>query len=261
VDDDRKLERFWQYHNGHDVGSALSKLDLLGVTVPNFSFFNDATRFQILRNRKRIVLTCERLSTAGVNVSPHLNALTESDWEFWADFLMAHPEITVVCKEFQTGLKASETGLRAYRELVKLQEKIGRPLHPVLVAGGRFYREAQKDFPDRFTVLDSTAFMGALARQVLTDHGTRQKWQKMPTAPGEPIDVHFDQNVRGRKLNMEFGYAEPAPSSTAMVDVAGQMLFDGVVSKPYFTDQPWAPAISATHSGTNVESQLVRVIH
>lgn len=202
VDDDRKLERFWKFHRSNNVGAGLAKLGLLGVTVPNFSFFTDATRFQILRNRKRIVLTCERLSSAGVPVIPHLNALTRTDWQFWADFLQDHPEIIVVCKEFQTGLKEVARGEAAYREIVDLQQAVGRKLHPVLVAGGRYYQQAQIDFPDRFSVMDSTAFMGAQFRQVLTEESDRLRWVKKPTERGEPVDDHFDQNVRGRKLNL-----------------------------------------------------------
>lgn len=260
VDDDRKLERFWQFHRANDVGAGLAKLDILGVTVPNFSFFTDATRFQILRNRKRIVLTCERLSNAGVRVIPHLNALTPADWKFWAEFLLEHLEINVVCKEFQTGLKEGDEGLRAYREIVNLEQVIGRKLHPILVAGGRFYQEAQKDFPNRFSVLDSTAFMGALARQVLADHGERQKWVKKPTALGEPVDDHFDQNVRGRKLNLEFG---PAAGRlvTPQPDVEGQMLWEDMVEKPFLTDQPLAPGISRRQVGANVSLQAARAIH
>lgn len=247
VDDDRKLERFWQYHRVHNVGAALAKLDLAGVTVPNFSFFTDATRFQILRNRKRIVLTCERLSEAGVKVIPHLNALTRTDWKFWAEFLNEHPEITVICKEFQTGLKEAANGLKAYRELVDLQDAVGRPLHPILVAGGRYYQEALRDFSAGFTVLDSTAFMGALARQVLVDAGARQKWMKRPTPCGVPIDDHFDANVRGRRLFFEFGQASER-SAPAYADAAGQMTWDEMMEYPHLTAQPVAAGISERHS-------------
>jgi hypothetical protein len=260
VDDDRKLERFWKFHRAHNVGAGLAKLDLLGVTVPNFSFFTDATRFQILRNRKRIVLTCERLSSAGVPVIPHLNALTPADWRFWADFLREHPEITVVCKEFQTGLKGLDEGFRAYLEIVDLQQAIGRKLHPILVAGGRFYQRAQIDFPGHFSVIDSTAFMGAQFRQVLADKGDRLRWVKKPTERGAPVDDHFDQNVRGRKLNLEFGPA-PARILPPVPDVEGQMLWADMIGSPYLTDHPLAPGISTTHSGANCSLQESSVIH
>jgi hypothetical protein len=195
-----------------------------------------------------------------MRVVPHLNALTPADWKFWAEFLLEHPEITVVCKEFQTGLKDADEGLRAYREIVDLEQVIGRKLHPLLVAGGRFYQQAQKDFPNRFTVLDSTAFMGALARQVLADHGERQKWIKKPTERGEPVDDHFDQNVRGRKLNLEFGPPAGRPVLPPP-DAEGQMLWDEIVDKPYLTDQPLAPGISRAHAGANVSLHASSVVH
>lgn len=260
VDDDRKLERFWQLAWKNGVGADLAKLGVIGVTIPNFSFFTDATRFQILRNRKRIVLTAERLSAAGVDVIPHLNALSRSDWDFWADFLGGHPEITVVAKEFQTGLKAGEEGARAYRELVDLQEKLRRPIHPFLVAGSRFYKDARRDFPKGFTISDSTAFMGALARQVLHDDGTCRRWVSRPTELGAPVDEHFDQNVRERTQAMEVK-TEGEKQRRAPADTEGQMVWEEVVANPYFTVHPLAPEISLMQDGAKSPDQFARLIH
>jgi len=260
VDDDRKLERFWQHAWKNGVGTEIAKLGVIGVTVPNFSFFTDATRFQLLRNRKRIVLTAERLSAAGVNVIPHLNALSRSDWEFWADFLRGHPEIVVVAKEFQTGLKGSEEGGRAYHELVELQEKLGRPIHPFLVAGSRFYQDACRDFPHGFTVSDSTAFMGALARQVLHNDGGRRRWVKRPTKLGAPVDEHFNQNVRERERSMKAN-SVGEKQTRVPADVEGQMVWEDVVANPYLTPQPFAPGISSMQDGAKFVAHSAELIH
>lgn len=260
VDEDRMLERFWQYHRLCDVGGALAQLNVLGVTCPNFSFFTDATRFQVLRNRKRILLTCERLSARGVPMIPHLNALTEADWQFWTDFLIEHDEIEVVCKEFETGLKRGADGAEAYRQLVQLQEAVGRDLHPLLVAGGRFYSDAQRDFA-RATVMDSTAFMGAVNRQMLVADGeTKARWVKAPTPLGAPIDDHFDQNVRVKWANFEDQTAEQA-SSSLVLDVEGQLYLDELMPKPYFTAQPEAERISDRQADANSELQFDLVSH
>src|SRR5207248_2056019 len=89
VDEDAPLERFWHHHRVHSVCEALAKLSL-EVTIPNYSFFTCVPRFQILRNRKRILLAAERLSRAGVRVAIHLNAITKADWAFWLTFLREH---------------------------------------------------------------------------------------------------------------------------------------------------------------------------
>lgn len=192
----------------------------------------------------------------------HLNALSRSDWDFWAEFLREHPEIIVVAKEFQTGLKGGEEGEQAYRDLVDLQEKLDRPIHPFLVAGSRFYKDARRDFPKGFTVSDSTAFMGALARQVLQYDGSSWRWVKQPTDIGAPVDEHFDQNVRERARAMaaEIGDEKQLRASAA-VDADGQLLLEEVVASPYFTAHPSAPGISPMHDGTNLPAQSVELIH
>ncbi len=236
VDEDRMLERFWQEHRANDVGLQMAGLGLTGITAPNFSFFTDAPRFQVLRNRKRILLACESLSNAGIQVAPHLNALTPTDWLFWRRFLAEHAEISVICKEFQTGLKEVEKGRTAYYEIVKLQEAAGRPLHPILVAGGRYYRDAQKDFA-HFTVIDSGPFMAALARQVQSDTPDGLQWRKRPTAPGQPIDDLFDQNVRSHRLKLASASAD---TSRPIADVEGQLLMYPVISNAHLRSQPAA---------------------
>ena len=87
VDVDGPLETFWAEHRVSDVCKALTELDVIGVTIPNYSFFTDGPRFQILRNRKRILLVAERLSAAGVPVSLHIHGNTPRDWDFWLNFL------------------------------------------------------------------------------------------------------------------------------------------------------------------------------
>jgi hypothetical protein len=192
---DRRLELFWAHHRKDEVGAQLAQLGLVGVTVPNFSFFTDVTRYQILRNRKRIVLVTERLSEAGVPVAPHLNALTPRDWEFWFELLRDHPTTSVVALEFQTGLSTLQEGRDALAKVADLQQKLGRLLHPILVGGAKHYLEAQALF-SRFTVLDSRPFMEAQARRQLTgDREQGFRWTKFPTEKGEPIDRLFEANL------------------------------------------------------------------
>ena len=54
------LELFWRYRRDRHFPQLLAGLGLVGVTVPNFSFFDDAPRTHTLWNRRRIVRVAER---------------------------------------------------------------------------------------------------------------------------------------------------------------------------------------------------------
>lgn len=197
VAQDRELERYWAHRRKLGIPEMLSPLGLLGVTVPNFSFFGDAPKPHNLWNRTRMLLVAEELSSAGLSVVPHLHALTSADWAFWAEFLKAQPSIRVVTKEFQTGNKAPDIGMKAIEDLERLQSKVQRPLHPILVAGARFLEEAARAF-DTFTIVDSVPFMAALrARQVIRDlHPERSPvWETVRLTEGEPVDALLQENV------------------------------------------------------------------
>ncbi len=115
IADDRPLERYWAHRRLDDLPARIAKLGLLGVTLPNYSFFSDAPRTHTMWNRRRMFRTGEELSGAGIAVVPHLNALTSEDWRFWKDFLVAHREVDVVAKEFQTGLRDKNKAASARR--------------------------------------------------------------------------------------------------------------------------------------------------
>lgn len=192
---DRRLELFWAHHRSDNVAAQLANLGVIGVTIPNFSFFTDVTRYQILRNRKRIVLLTERLSAAGVRVAPHLNAITPRDWEFWFELLRDHPDTSVVSLEFQTGLATQSEGEAALQQVADIQQKLGRLIHPILVGGAKHFVSAQKLFT-RFTVVDSRPFMEAQARRILVgDNASGFRWQKSMAERGAAIDEHFLINL------------------------------------------------------------------
>jgi hypothetical protein len=210
---DRRLELFWAHHRKDDVATQLARLGIAGVTVPNFSFFTDVTRYQILRNRKRIVLMTERLSAAGVNVAPHLNAITPRDWEFWYELLCDHPDTSVVTLEFQTGLATQSDGEAALLQVAEIQQKLGRLIHPILVGGAKHFLIAQRLF-SRYTVVDSRPFMEAQARRILIGNSSASfRWQKSQTERGASIDEHFRLNLTAypEKLKLPVQTAEGAP--------------------------------------------------
>jgi hypothetical protein len=193
------LEPFWRHHK--EAAPKLTKLNLMGITVPNFSFFNDAPRYHTLYNRKRMVLAAECLSSAGVPVVPHLNAENSTDWDFWESLLREQPHLRYVVKEFKTGNSNREKGIRAIHQLEDLQQKIGRPLHPILVSASQFVEVAAKVF-SHFTIIDSAPAMRAINRIRLSVRGDRLVEHAVRTDLGEPVDNLLEKNIQACKSSL-----------------------------------------------------------
>lgn len=187
---DRVIERFWALHESFDAPTALAGLDLLAMTVPNYSFFDDAPRTHTMWNRRRMERVAEALSLAGVPVVPHLNAVQPEDWGYWARFLSEHADVHFVAKEFQTGNRGRELGDAAIKEIRALQEKLGRALHPILVGAGAFAYEACAAF-ERVTFVGSTAFMNTTMRHRLSPSG-----RYLPQRIFGPLDALLEENIR-----------------------------------------------------------------
>ena len=135
---DQPLEDFWRFHRTEKLFDVLLALGVEILTVPNFSFFLDLPPLHHRYNRSRILRVAERASAAGLSSVLHLNALLEQEWRDWEKLLSAHPEINIVCLEFQTGYRSPDKGDKAFDRLVALQHNVGRPLHPILVGGAKY---------------------------------------------------------------------------------------------------------------------------
>lgn len=209
VDVDAPLERFWQHHRTQAVCAALARLGL-EVTIPNYSFFTCVPRFQILRNRKRILLVAERLSQAGVRVALHLNAITPADWAFWLAFLREHTEVSTVALEFQTGPLANHaTGQQAMDDLDNLIDRVGRPLHILLIGAARFSHQARKRRWN-FTVIDSVPFMYSQKRQLLSKARSGSfDLRQYPTQNGAPLHQLFEANLTAYEQMLKDGIDTP----------------------------------------------------
>ncbi len=195
---DDHLEGYWHARTAHDVPRKLAEMGVSAITTPNFSFFDDAPRIHTLWNRRRLAIVAEELSDAGVGVIPHLNALTQHDWNHWAEVLRAQPQLRMVAKEFQTGLDDGTAGRHAFERLLWLQDKVGRDLHPVLIAGSRFLERLARHFKS-FTIVDSVPFMRAMHRHGCRAVGHRNLklcWEGRTTPPGEPLDSLYEDSLR-----------------------------------------------------------------
>jgi hypothetical protein len=194
ANEEKVIEPFWSRHRADKLMRALGKLDLVAVTTPNYSFFTNAPRPHSLWNRRRTLLCAEEITANGITPLIHINATTIADWEFWARFLTERPHISVVVKEFQTGHAGTRAGSRAMDSMCRLQDRVKRPLHPVVVGGGGWVRHLSDSFGS-FTIANSVPFMKAVNRQLYNDRYGAKDWRPVPSELGKPIDDYLMHNI------------------------------------------------------------------
>lgn len=208
VGKDQPLEDFWEVHVTRDLVGKLARLDLAGMTVPNLSFMRDVPRLNSIVNLSRMFRIAERLTEAGVPAVLHLQASTRFDWSRWIDVMQAQPDSNYVTLEFQTGPSDKEVGDRYYFGLRGLQDALGRPLHPLVVAGGGRIRDLRKDFKT-FSIIDSMPFMRAMNRRVLVPIPGGWRWKKELTPEGQPLDGRLATTITNYRKRMLDGLGIP----------------------------------------------------
>lgn len=189
---DNRLESYWRREVSHRLPERLAALGIQYVTAPNYSFPLNVPRPEHLVNRRRILLSAERMSAAGLNVIPHLNAVSEADWHCWRDFLKEHPHLYYVAMEFQTGLCQRFKAKWHLCQLLNLQEAIGREVHLIAV-GGRRHIGFLSELPAA-TIVNSVPFMRTLKRRMF--HRLANKWVAIESAPGGLLDDLWNHNCR-----------------------------------------------------------------
>ena len=193
VANDKVLAKWWSTRKRHNLPEQLAKLGVFGITVPNFSFFSDAPRPHTLWNRARMIRCAEEFSAAGLSVILHVNAQTKADWTYWADILREQPEHRYVAKEFQTGLLNPAKARQALQDIVRLQDRIGRELHPILIGAARLMDEVPRYF-SAFTLIDSRPWMTTIKRQQAVSGDEKLTWRSHPTGQGESLDLLLEHN-------------------------------------------------------------------
>ncbi|HEX3822654.1 MAG TPA: DUF4417 domain-containing protein [Candidatus Sulfotelmatobacter sp.] len=209
---DDHLERFWKYRTERRLVEGIAMLKPTHVIAPNFSLFRDVPRFDNLANIKRSLLCAEEFSNAGISVIPYVAGITTTDWETWTAFLREHANIAIICKEFQTGASTKAKGTWHLRQLDRLQQNLGRPLHVVAI-GGRRYLRALRAFAG-VTVIDSNPFMRTMYRRLLTTTG----WKDASTPIGAPLDRLLETNIAAyaQRMQRQAAGEEQSPSRPPM---------------------------------------------
>jgi hypothetical protein len=134
-----------------------------------------------------------------LNPVPHLSAAVDADWTFWGRFLRDHPKIWIIAKEFETGNKLKSRGIECLDHIDKIQQLIGRSLHPILIGGAQLVEAAVQRF-EKFTILDSRPFMNAVGRHYFRSQGRRATWISSSLLPGFGIDDFVHENFERYSL-------------------------------------------------------------
>jgi Domain of unknown function (DUF4417) len=202
VANDPPLETYWHYRRSENAPEQLGSLGIALAIAPNFSHFLNVPRTENLFNRKRQVLCLQELARAGLNAVPHISAVVPADWQFWAQFLEKNPLIHFIAKEFETGYKNPIEGRKAIGELARLQENVGRALHPILIGAAQFIADLPAFF-DNFTVIDSTPFIKAMFRKGFDDALADGFWYDSFSLERQAIDGLLMKNLKGYSAWLE----------------------------------------------------------
>jgi hypothetical protein len=194
VADDR-LELFWKFLEKDHLARRISELGVDAVTLPNFSFFIPMPSDHFLYNIRRMQIVASLFADAGIAVIPHLNATTDEHWQMWTELLANQPNITHICKEFQTGHSVRDNAEHAASQLITLQKSIGRRISVVMIAG----RQHLDLFARRFanvTLVDSQVTMKSAKYQKCTlKQDGRMQWARHQAPQRESIKALFRHNL------------------------------------------------------------------
>jgi len=199
VGPDQVIEDFWEHHVVNELPNRLAQLGVAAVTAPNYSFMRDVPRHNSLYNLTRIFRISERLSEAGLATVPHLNASNDMDWSRWLDFYREQDGMSCCCVEYQTGARCRDFGNWYFSKLVEMQEKLGRPIHPIALGGSGRFLDFENNFSS-YTIIDSTPFMKTMKRKELINMMGRWKWRKRPTKPYATLNGLLAINIRNHRL-------------------------------------------------------------
>jgi hypothetical protein len=195
VQRDRPLERWWELGADRRKVIIQAALDCGAVlaTTPNYSLFVDRPRWDDLHAMKRIALTHAEFLKAGMPAALHVNGRTERDFERWAEFIIAHPEVTHLSFEFATGTgRPTRRGQHAIW-LGELAATVGRPLHLIVRGGTGLMPDLCTTFAG-VTFLETTAFIKTMKRFGAFKRNGTVDWFAYPTKVGQPLDDLLEMN-------------------------------------------------------------------
>jgi len=202
VDRDIKLEAWWAFADRALVHATLRNLGVALVTVPNFSLFLNVPRPDNLHSMKRIALSWAELMAARIPAALHLNARTDRDYARWMRFVRERHEVEIVAFEFGTGAGAPNRIDWHVDRLCRLADAADRPLTLVVRGGARVLQRLRRHSA-HVVLIETDAFARTLKRRraELTEGG-RQRWPRISTSKGAPIDDLLAHNITTKRAGL-----------------------------------------------------------
>jgi hypothetical protein len=131
--------------------------------------------------------------------------------------------VRFVAKEFQTGLATESRARWHIAKLLELQQRIGRGLHLCVIGGRRHMAKMMR--LDGFTIVDSSPFLHAVHRQILTRPNGRWELARMPK--GEMLDGRLAEILevyrQGIKENAIVLRSKPVQTSNLRIAVGSSL--------------------------------------
>lgn len=195
VEQDWKIEKYWGVQRGRtELMAAISALNPLIVTIPNFSVFIDTPRHDAMHSLKRIALSWKEFHDAGIRTAFHLNAVTDRDYQRLGDFLHYHTEIRAVSVEFETGAALYGQAEYHIEQLDRLMQRVGRTVHLMYRGDTRWLPALHRSFP-QMTLINGTAAVRTRKRRTASLVDAQLLWEKIGTPIGEPLDSLLAHNL------------------------------------------------------------------
>lgn len=191
---DRPLERWWELGKARrrTIIQAAGDCGVVMATTPNYSLFVDRPRWDDLHAMKRIAIAHGEFLDAGMPAALHVNGRTDRDFERWAEFILAHPEVTHLSFEFTTGTGRPTRRRQHAAWLCEVAKTVGRPLHLLVRGGSDLLPELCEAFAG-VTFLETTAFLKTMMRFHAVK-GEKVSWWLYPTAARQLLDDLFETN-------------------------------------------------------------------
>lgn len=191
---DRPLERWWELGQARRkvIIQAARDCGAVLATTPNYSLFVDRPRWDDLHAMKRIALAHGEFLDAGMPAALHVNGRTDRDFERWAEFILAHPEVTHLSFEFTTGTGRPTRRQQHAAWLCEVAKTVGRPLHLLVRGGSDLLPELCAAFAG-VTFLETTSFLKTMMRYHAVK-GETVGWWPYPTAARQLLDDLFETN-------------------------------------------------------------------
>ncbi|MBA3512292.1 DUF4417 domain-containing protein [Sphingomonas sp.] len=197
VAQDHEVERWWMLEARGRIKAIrnLRRLGVAMVTTPNFSLMVDRPRWDDMHSMTRIAQVFHELISEGQPAALHVNGRTRHDFVRWADYIVAHPEVTHIAYEFTTGAKSSLRMLQHAAWLIELAGAVGRRLGLVVRGGAQIVGLLSRYY--ELSYIDSSPFEKAQHREIaMIDPEGQRRWLKRPTSVGEPVDSLLYENIR-----------------------------------------------------------------